>query len=310
VLLSVLPLWWWWARPEDSRGLLIARGEEAGAVALRSWLGALIEAVPRALRGGAIACVILALCHPQWVRTYEERVNKGVGIVYAIDLSSSMRARDMGEGTTRLEAAKAAILRFLAKRTDAVGLIAFAGEALTRLPLTRDRYTAESTVATLDIGLLTDGTDIAGAIAAAAGLLRDAPQRSRVLILVTDGAHNKAGLEPARAAAAAAAYGVKIYAMALGNEKQTEEPGAGGAADVETVLTQAARITGGKYFHPRDSVALDEIYAEIDRLAMVPSANVSRRQAFTSIAPWFLSASLVLLLGGMTLRASRWGVIP
>jgi Ca-activated chloride channel family protein len=98
--------------------------------------------------------------------------------------------------------------------------------------------------------------------------------------------------------------------MALGDEKQTEESGASGAADVETVLTQAAGITGGKYFHATDSAALEEIYAEIDGLARVPSTNLSRRQVFTSIAPWLLSGSLALLLGGMTLRASRWGVIP
>lgn len=310
LLLGVIPLWWWWVRPQENWGLLVAGPEDPGSLALRRWLGAALEAAPRALRAGSVACVVLALCHPQWIRTYQMRINEGGGIAFAIDLSTSMRAQDMAQGRTRLQAAKATILRFLEKRSDEVGLIAFAGESLTRLPLTRDRYVAESIVAALELGLLTDGTDIAGAIAAAGGLLRDAPQQSRVLILVTDGAHNKAGLEPARAAAAAAAYGVRIYAIALGNEKKTEEPAGTGGPDIETVLTQAARITGGKYFRAADVAALDRIYAEIDDLAGASSVRLIERTASVPITPWLLSASLFLFLAGMTLRASRWGVIP
>jgi Ca-activated chloride channel family protein len=304
-LLGLIPLWWWWVSPKGRWGLLIARGEEAREIALKGWVGAAIGAVPRLLRAAGIACVILALGQPQTVRTYQERAKEGVGIALAIDLSTSMRAKDMAQSTTRLQAAKATILGFLAKRTDDVGLIVFAGEALTRLPLTHDRYVAESAVGALEIGLLGDGTDIAGAITAAVGLLRDAPHRSKVLILVTDGAHNKSGLEPAQAARAAAAYGVRIYAIAIGSEK----PGSSGG-DVETVLTQAARITGGKYFHATDLPALERIYTEIDDLAVVPAEALTERTASISMAPWFLLTSLVLVLAGATLRASRWGVVP
>jgi Ca-activated chloride channel family protein len=305
-LLGAIPLWWWWVLPGGDWGLLIARGEEARAIALKRWLGVAIDAMPRLLRAAAVACVILALCQPQSVRTYKEPVNEGVGIAFAIDLSTSMRATDMAQSTTRLQVAKATILRFLAKRSDDVGLIVFAGEALTRLPLTHDRYVAESAVGAVEIGLLGDGTDIAGAIAAAAGLLRDAPHRSKILNLVTDGAHNKAGLEPAQAARAAAAYGVSIYAIAIGSD----ESGGSSGADMETVLTQAARITGGKYFHATDVSALDRIYTEIDELAVVPPETLTDRTASTPIARWFLLTSVVLLLAGTTLRASRWGVIP
>ena len=94
----------------------------------------------------------------------------------------------------------------------------------------------------LEVGLLIDGTDIAGAIAAGASLLKDAPHRSKVLILVTDGAHNKAGLVPALAARAAAAFDEKVFAIAIGQQP------ASASAGIETVLTQAARITDGHYF--------------------------------------------------------------
>jgi len=310
VLLGIVPLWWWWVRPRNTWALVIAHGEASSAVALQQWLGTMIEAAPRSLRVGAIICLILALCHPQWVRTYQDRVNDGLGIAFAIDLSTSMRAEDMAAGKTRLQAAKTTIQRFLLKRNAAVGLVAFAGEALTRLPLTRDRYVVESTIDALEVGLLTDGTDIAGAIAAAAGLLRDAPYRPKVVILVTDGAHNKTGLEPARAAAAAAAYGVKVYAIALGGDNGGDGSVDTGSPDVETVLTQAARISGGKYFHATDVTALDRSYTEIDRLAALPTVRFIERKDFTPMAPSLLLASLALLLAGMALRASPLGVIP
>jgi Ca-activated chloride channel family protein len=257
-----------------------------------------------------MVCLILALCHPQWVRLHQERVTDGPGIAFAIDLSTSMRAQDVAEGTSRLQAAKRAIERFLPQRAASVAVVAFAGEALTRLPLTQDRYVVESTVGALEVGLLTDGTDIAGAIAAAAGLLRDAPNRSKAVILVTDGAHNKTGLEPARAAAAAAAYGVRVYAIALGGDKGSDESADAGTADVETVLTQAARISGGKYFHATDVASLDRSYAQIDELAAASSVRFMERKDFIPVAPWLLLASLVLLAAEMTLRASPWGVVP
>lgn len=310
VLLGVLPLWWWWARPGDTWALVIAHGEASGAVALQRWPGRVIEAAPRSLRAGAMVCLILALCHPQWVRLHQERVKDGPDIAFAIDLSTSMRAQDMAEGTSRLQAAKRTIRRFLPKGTAAVAVVAFAGEALTRLPLTEDRYIVESTVDALEVGLLTDGTDIAGAIAAAAGLLRDAPHRSKAVILVTDGAHNKTGLEPARAAAAAAAYGVRVYAIALGSDNGSDQSVETGPTNVETVLTQAARISGGRYFHATDVASLDRSYTQIEELAAAPSVRFMERKDFTPLAPWLLLTSLVLLSAEMTLRASPWGVIP
>ncbi len=297
-------------RPKAEWGLLAAGGEEADAVAVRHWLGTAIEAAPRLLRALGVAGLILAMCQPQSVRTHQERITEGVAVAFAIDLSTSMRAQDMAEGMSRLQAAKAMILRFLAKRSDEVAVIAFAGESLPRLPLTRDRYVAESTVMALEPGLLTDGTDLAGAIAAAGGLLRDAPQQSRVLILVTDGAHNKAGLEPAKAAAAAAVYGVRIYAIALGGDKGSEESADASGPNIETVLTQAARITGGKYFRATDVAALEAIQSEVDQLARGASTRLVERTASVPVTPWLLSVSLVLLLAGLALRASRWGVIP
>jgi Ca-activated chloride channel family protein len=204
-----------------------------------------------------------------------------------------------------MRAAKQTILDFLEGRTDDVGIVSFGGEAHTRVPLTKDHYVVRHAVEDLDSRLLLDGTDIAAAIAAGAGLLRDAPHRSKMLILVTDGAHNGEGLEPSRAARAAAAFGIRIYPIAIGTDYMLRDQ----LAEMETVLTQAAEITRGRYFRATDIEALEEIYVEIDRLA-APSEEIVERTEATPLGLWLLLAGLPVLLMGSALRGSRWGVLP
>ncbi len=304
-LLAGLPIWLLWMRPPSGWGLLVARSGEARRLAFRRLPGALLELAPHALRAAAMGCLVVALAGPQLVRTYQEPVTEGVGIVLAVDLSTSMWAEDMAEQTTRLDVAKETLERFLGERTDDIGVVSFAGEALTRLPLTGDTYVTRAAVAGLEVGLLLDGTDIAGAIAAAGGLLRDAPHASKILILVTDGAHNRAGLLPTLAARAAAVHGIRIYPIAIG----TEDAAGVGTANMETVLTQAALLTGGRYFRASDAAALDEIYAEIDRLTE-PTEELVERSEIIPVGVWPILMALLLLLGGAGMRASRWGVVP
>lgn len=314
VLLALVPLWLWWIRPRRASGLLLA---SAGLVPLRgSRVWAAVDALPRVLRAAALSCLIVALAHPRLITAHEEPVEGGTGIVVAVDLSTSMWADDMEGSATRLEAAKAAAKRFVAGRDDAIGLVTFAGEALTRLPLTRDRYLVKHAVDGMEVGLLIDGTDIAGAIAAGAALLDAAPHDSKVLVLVTDGAHNRDGLVPAMAARAAAAVGVRIYPVAIGRPDPPEPGiGAGGASAptrrqrMETVLTQAARITGGRYFSAADVVALDSIYLEIDRLETT-SREMRLTTALVPFRFWLVAGALAMLLGAVGVRASRWAVLP
>ena len=305
ILLAVLPVWYWWLRPTGGGALLVARGREAERVSLGAWLAHAVELAPRLLRGFGVACMIVALAQPRLIRSYEEPVAEGVGIAIAVDLSTSMGASDLGGRTSRMQAAKRTILAFLEGRTDDVGIVSFGGEAHTRVPLTKDYYVVRHAVEDLDSRLLLDGTDIAGAIAAGAGLLRDAPHRSKMLILVTDGAHNGEGLEPSRAAQAAAAFGIRIYPVAIGTDYMLRDQ----LAEMETVLTQAAQITRGRYFRATDLEGLEAIYEEIDRLA-APSEEIVERTESTPLALWVLMAGLLVLVLGSALRGSRWGVLP
>jgi len=305
ILLVAVPVWVWWVTPKGSRAMLIASGTEARPVSLRAWMGRSLELAPILLRGIGVTAVIVGLAQPQLIETFEEPVAEGVGIAIAIDLSTSMGARDMSRRASRLQAAKQTIHTFLEGRTDDVGIISFGGEALTRVPLTHDHYVVRAALEDLDSSLLLDGTDIAGAIAAGAGLLRDAPHSSKMLILVTDGAHNGEGLAPSRAAQAAAAFGIRIYPIAIGTDYMLRTQ----LAEMETVLTQAAFVTNGRYFRATDLDALGEIYEEIEGLA-APSEEIVERTEATPIGLWFLLASLPVLLLGAALRGSRWGVLP
>lgn len=295
----VLPLAWW-MRPWRAPGLIVADARAEGG---RRERRTVLEMAPLALRTLALACLVVALAGPRAVHVVEEPRIEGVGIALALDLSTSMWAQDMGAGESRLEVAKSTALRFIEARDDDIGLVTFAGEALTRLPLTHDGYVVQDAVRGLEVGLLMDGTDIAGAIAAGAGLLRDAPHPSKVLILVTDGAHNKAGVLPDLAARAAAAVGVTIYPVAIGQEEGRDTEA------METVLTQAARITGGRYFKATETTALDAIYDEIDRLVQPSEETVERVE--TTPYGWVLAmAALALAVTATVLRGSRWGVLP
>lgn len=297
--LALLPFLAWWLAPGGRRGLVMP-GDAEGDGAGRSF--SVLEWTPIALRLLAVAAIIVALASPRSLRVYEEPRIETVGIALALDLSTSMWAEDMGGRVSRLEIAKNAALSFIDARTDDIGLVTFAGEAFARLPLTHDGYVVKDAVEGLQVGLLTDGTDIAGAIAAGAGLLEDAPHPSKVLILVTDGAHNKAGVMPDLAARAAAAVGVTIYPVAIGQERGRD------TRSMETVLGQAARITGGQYFKATDVAALDEIYAEIDRLVQ-PSRDTVEHIETTPISWVFALAALALLALAAALRGSRWGVV-
>ena len=287
-------------RPGPTAALTMAPADRGfGRFTGHGWL----QWVPFLLRLGAFAALIGALAGPQVIRVLDEPQEQGVGIALALDLSTSMWAEDMGARVSRLDVAKTTAMSFIDARDDDIGLVAFAGEALTRLPLTHDGYVVLDAVNQLEVGLLTDGTDIAGAIAAGAGLLEDTPHESKVLILVTDGAHNKAGVMPDLAARAAAAVGVTIYPVAIGQERGRDQ------SAMETVLTQAARITGGEYFQATDVNALSEIYEEIDRRVQPSEATIQRIES--TPYRWLLALiGLALAVMAIALRGSPLGVLP
>lgn len=270
------------------------------------------------LRNVALAGAVLALARPRTGARAENVSADGINIVLAIDLSSSMLAEDF-QPQNRLEVAKAKVKQFIAGRTsDRIGLVAFAGEALTQVPLTVDYPVLIASVDNLAAGQLEDGTAIGTAIATAANRLRDAPGRSRVVILLTDGVNNRGAIDPRTAAQAAAAFGVRVYTIGVGSEGMAPVPVGRGLFGLryenqpvridEALLQEIARETGGRYFRARDAAALQRIYEQIDRLERAP-VQARAHVRFTEEYRWPLGIAVTALLVELALVAWR-GPLP
>jgi Ca-activated chloride channel family protein len=311
VLLLVLPVWWIWRRRYApaaivfSRTGVLARGPRAGKGIARAIF---------VLRNVAIAGLVVALARPRSGARVENVTTSGINIVLAIDLSSSMLAQDFVPNN-RLEVAKSKVKQFISARTsDRIGLVAFAGEALTQVPLTTDYPVVLQAVDNLQAGQLEDGTAIGTAIATAANRLRDAPGRSRVMIVVTDGVNNRGEIDPFTAAKAAAVYGIKIYGIGVGSEGFAPVPVGRTVFGLrfenqpvkidEDLLRNVAAFTGGRYFRARDAAALERIYSQINRLERVPVQTRSYVR-YTELFRWALAVSLLALVTELALTARR-----
>ena len=315
VLLLGLPLWWIWRRRHRppaivfSRVAVLARGPHAGrGIAVFLFF----------LRNLLIAAAIVALARPRSGARAENVTSQGINIVLAIDLSSSMLAQDF-QPQNRLEVAKDVVKRFvIARSSDRIGVVAFAAEALTQVPLTTDYPVVNAAVDNLAAGQLEDGTAIGTAIATAANRLRSAPGRSRVMILLTDGENNRGSIDPRTAGKAAAAFGIKIYAIGVGTEGMAPVPVGRGLFGLryenrpvridEALLTDIARESGGRYFRARDAAALQRIYEQIDLLEREPVQTRSYVR-FTELFRWPLALALLALTLELIVAAWR-GPLP
>jgi Ca-activated chloride channel family protein len=318
-LLLILPVWWLLIWPWPGSGVLFARGESTRPHAGR-WgaRGAMVLLAPRLLRTAIVISLVAALAEPQRVEPVEEQSLAGKGIALAVDLSSSMLAEDMDDGRSRIDLAREAAVRFAAGRThDELTLVGFARDALTRIPPTTDPEVVVAGVESLEVQLVGDGTDIADALLTAVGRLLQSDREPRVVILLTDGAHNGTGVRPLAAARAAAALDVKVHAISVLPPEDPLEAaarrlyyrGADPTTEMRTVLGGIADLTGGEYFHASSAAALDSIYREIDRLE-APVEVVTGAELRHPLRLWFILAGLLIVGGESLLRGSRWGVIP
>lgn len=319
-LALLLPLWWVVVWPRAGGGVLHARGDSARRVARWKGLSAgVILMLPRLLRGGALLALILALADPQRPEYVRETSLEGKGIGLVLDLSSSMLAKDMENGETRIEVARQSAVRFAESRTlDELSLVGFSARALTRVPPTTDPNLIVAGVESLEIQMVGDGTDISGALLTSLARLEESDREERVMVLLTDGAHNGTGVRPLAAAQAAAALGVRVHAISIvgpedpatrARREAFARARAASGADMRTVLSGIAEITGGQYFHAASGADLDSIYAEIARIES-PREVVTEIEVPRSERLPLLIIGLVLLGAEALLRGSRWGVIP
>jgi len=315
-LLAALPVWALLVWPWAGRGVPYTRGAET--VRRPFWTGAPAAAVltvPRALTALALASVIVGLAGPERIDPTEDTELEGGSIGLVVDLSSSMLAEDMGDERSRISVAREAAVRFALRRVyDDIALVGFGSDALTRVPLTDDPELIVQGVESLEIQMVRDGTDISGAVLTAIERLRGSEREPRVIVLLTDGAHNGAELPPLATARVAQALGVRIHTISV---VAVDDPNRNVPLGIirerfgeerETVLMQLSGITGGQYFRARSATALDSIYDEIDRIEHpVPRPIVG--EIHVPLRAWFFLLGLVSLTGEALLRGSRWGVV-
>ena len=317
LLLLLIPLWPLLRRKQRQR-LPAIPFSRAAALAAGPRTGKPIVRVAPWLRAMAIAGLLVAIAQPRSGARAQNVDREGIDIALAVDISSSMLAEDF-QPQNRLEVAKEKVKRFVLGRTsDRVGLIAFSGEALTQVPLTTDYPVVLAAIDNLQPGQLEDGTAIGTAIVTAANRLRNAPGRSRVMVLLTDGENNRGATDPRTAAQAAAAFGIRIYAIGVGTEGMAPVPVGRGLFGLryenrpvridEPLLTEIATASGGRYFRARDAEALQSIYEQIDRLER-SAVSAKSYVRYTEQFRWPLGFAIGALLLELLVLAWR-GVLP
>ncbi|MBD5308135.1 MAG: VWA domain-containing protein [Bacteroides sp.] len=264
----------------------------------------------------AIGCLIVMVARPQTRDRWSTTATEGTDIVIALDISSSMLARDFKPD--RFEAAKQVASKFVAGReSDNIGVVIFAGESFTAVPMTTDRAMLINYINDIKMGMLQDNTAIGDGLATSINRIKDGKAKSKSIILLTDGSNNTGVVAPKTAAEIAKKYGIKVYTIGIGRNGMAPFPAENEFGRIEYVnmpvvideetLKTIASTTGGKYFRATDNNVLTSIFEEIDSLekSQIDVRNFSHTE--DNFMPWALLAfallALELLLRNTVLRS-------
>ena len=234
----------------------------------------LLRHVPFLLRVFALVMIIIAIARPRSSQEMERVDTEGIDVILAMDVSTSMLARDFTPD--RINASKDIAIEFIAQRpSDRMGIVVFAGESFTQCPLTTDRATLINMMKEVQTDLIEDGTAIGNGLATAVARMKDSDAKSRVVILLTDGVNNRGEISPQMAAEIAKTYGVRVYTIGVGANGMAPYPVmTPWGVEVQNVkveidealLSEIADATGGRYFRATDNTKLAEIYSEINKM--------------------------------------------
>jgi Ca-activated chloride channel family protein len=266
----------------------------------------------------------LALARPQQGSLKEDVTTRGVDIVVALDVSGSMAAEDF-QPRNRIAVAKEVVAEFVRRRTsDRIGLVVFAGKSLTKSPPTSDSAVLLRQLDDVRLEMLPDGTAIGSGLATALTRLRRSQAKSKVIVLVTDGANNAGEIDPATATDLARALEVRVYTILVGRGGQVpmpvrvQDPFTGRMVQ-RTVMTEVqideellkriAERTSGEFFRATDSASLRDIFVRIDQLEkseIKTSAFRRYRELFFPV----LAAAAALFASAGALWAAGLRVAP
>ena len=287
----------------------------------RSVLG-VIRHLPFLLRTIALVMIIIAIARPRSSTKMDKIDTEGIDIVLAMDVSTSMLARDFTPD--RISAAKDIAIEFISQRpSDRMGIVVFAGESYTQCPLTTDRATLINLMKEIETGLIEDGTAIGNGLATAVARMQNSDAKSRVVILLTDGVNNSGEITPQTAADIAKTYGIRVYTIGVGAngtapypvmtpwgvqmqnvEVEIDENLLKNIAE-NTFKRTKIETTGGRYFRATDNTKLSEIYSEINKMEKARTTIDSfpiYKELFTGFALVALACLLLEVLISFILR--------
>jgi Ca-activated chloride channel family protein len=257
--------------------------------------------------------IVLAIARPRSSSKLDKVDSEGIDIVLAMDVSTSMLARDFNPD--RISAAKDIAIEFIAQRpSDRIGIVVFASESYTQCPLTTDRATLINLMKEIQTGLIDDGTAIGNGLATAVARLKDSNAKSRVVILLTDGVNNSGEIPPQTAADIAKSYGIRVYTIGVGANGNAPYPViTPWGVDMqnmpvqidEDLLKKIANTTGGRYFRATDNTKLSEIYSEINKMEKART-TIDSFPVYKELFGTFGLIALICLLMELVLR---WFVI-
>ena len=312
LFLLYVPLiaWYIWKQRNASPSLGLSTTSPVAKLPI-SWKQLLIHFC-FALQLVAIGGLIVALARPQTHDNFSKSRINGTDIVLAIDISGSMMAKDFKP--SRFAAAKDVAAKFVNQREhDNMGLVVFAGESLSLMPLTNDRAALINAIDNIKMGDLVDGTAIGDGLVSAVNRIVSGKAKSKSIILLTDGTNNAGDVPPATAAQIAKQKGVRAYTIGVGTNGSINIPDPYGFSSTtietkidEESLKQIAEETNGKYFRAKDEKVLKKVFDEIDSLEK--SILDVDKMTFTeeNFEPWILlslcALGLYLLLRYTVLR--------
>jgi Ca-activated chloride channel family protein len=318
------PAWLWLALLAPVAILVALRRERWGRAVVFPGLSRL-QGAPRGFRTRlrhlplvaaalGLAAGSVALARPQHGTLKEDVTTRGVDIVVTLDVSGSMAAQDF-RPRNRLAVAKEVVSEFVKRRvTDRVGLVIFAGKSLTKAPPTTDTAVLLRQLDDVRLETLPDGTAIGSGLATALTRLRRSEAKSKVIVLVTDGANNAGEIDPATATDLAKAMEVRVYTVLVGRGGQVPMPVRArdpftGQIVEQTVMTEVqidegllkhiAERTGGEFFRATDSESLRTIFDRIDKLEKSEIRLSAYRRYRELFFPVLLGAAVLVALAGL-----------
>lgn len=303
VVVPAMVAWYIWRyrkqHPAVQHSTILTSAPERGLRARLLWL-------PYALRCLAVGLLIIALARPQSQLSRQEMTVEGIDIVLAIDVSGSMLAEDFKPN--RLEAAKKVAADFIDGRTtDRMGLVVFAGEAYTQVPLTVDHHVLLQQLGSLKSGTIKDGTALGDGLATAINRIKDSDAKSKVIILLTDGVNNQGSVDPQSAAEICQLYGIRLYTIGMGTMGKAPFPfrdpfgrvhyqNIDAEIDEPLLRSMAEQTVEGQYFRATNKGSLQEVFAQIDEMEKSKIDVTQYAQTRDEHAPFLWWALLALVI--------------